>query len=87
MKCPVCGLKCRIIASTREGEGEDEDGNLIGTHCLEAWAKCPSHGWVSPKADVRSWSPERPMDEGLTEADRATVIRGLREIMSDVCAR
>lgn len=81
--CPTCKRRCTIQVNEREGEGEDEDLNLVGTHCLEAWAECPIHGWVSPRGDIRSWGPERPMDEPLEPDDRRQAVEGLRELMGD----
>ena len=75
--CPTCNRRCRIHVDERQGEGEDEDLNLVGTHCFEAWAECPVHGWVSPRACIESWGPERPMDEPLEADDRRQAVNGL----------
>lgn len=80
--CQTCHRRCAIHVSERQGEGEDENLNLIGTHCFEAWAECPTHGWVSPRGDIRSWGPEVPMNEPLTDSHRREAMRGLRKIMA-----
>ena len=79
--CPKCGTKVQIRVSEREGEGENDDGDLVATNCVEAWAECPRHGWVSPRMDIRAWGPERFIDEPIRDYDREMAISGLREIM------
>ena len=82
MKCHHCSSRLRLHVPERQGEGEDADGNFVSTHCYEAWAECPVHGWVSPRLDARTWSREKPIDEPLTREDRRQAIAGLLEMMA-----
>lgn len=80
--CPKCRKRCRIRSAEREGEGEDEHGNLVGTHCIEAWAECPDHGWISPKMELDSWSEEVPQSEPCTERHRLAAEEGVVCLMT-----
>lgn len=65
----ACGTMPEVKYARREGEGEDEDENLISTHCYEAWVDCPGCGRHSPRMVIECWSDERPLDEPLTKFD------------------
>ena len=80
--CYRCKSRLRLHVSERQGEGEDDDRNLIATHCYEAWAECPTHGWVSPRLDVRTWSREKPLCEPLNSRDHRQAVAGLLKVMT-----
>lgn len=83
----VCGKKPSANYAERQGEGEDQDENLIATHCFEAWVCCKSCGRHTELMNIECWSEERPLDEPLEGSDAIAAFRGAIELWNRQIAK